>query len=106
MTLHGLVANQYMLAGKYREARAIGQDCLDRLPDCWQSYQMCVEPDLKLHDFADAERAYRMWIRCSPVMIGPLWSRLKFERDKFESQTHRAGSEVNSRTLDGRNGVP
>jgi len=87
MSLHGLVENQYMLAGKYREARAIGQDCLDRLPDCWQSYQMCVEPDLKLHDFADAERVLsHVDRRCPPVMIAPLWARLKFERDKFESQ--------------------
>ena len=88
MSLHGLVVNQYMSVGNYREARVVGQDCLERLPDCWQSYQMCLEPDLKLHDFADAERVLsHVDRRCPPVMIAPLWARLKFERDKFESQS-------------------
>jgi hypothetical protein len=55
MHLHGLAVHEYLMRGDYRAARAIAKDCLQRLPDCWHSYQMCVAADLMLHDYADAE---------------------------------------------------
>ncbi|HWE04631.1 MAG TPA: hypothetical protein VG326_19655 [Tepidisphaeraceae bacterium] len=88
MGLHGLVVNQYMTAGQYREARIVGQDCLNRLPDCWQSYVMCVEPDLGLRDFADAERVMsHVDPRAVPGRIAQLRAQIEFQREASEKKS-------------------
>jgi hypothetical protein len=92
MSLHGLVVNWYMSNGNYREARAVGGDCLNRLPDCWQSYMMCVEPDIKLHDFADAARVLAHVDRqCPSIMIASIRSRLQSARDAYQLEIEVRG---------------
>ncbi len=66
MHLHGLAAYACLKQGRYLEARAIADDCLRRLPDCSQSYVMCVLTDLKLHDVAAAEAVLRRVDRSVP----------------------------------------
>lgn len=78
MILHGLVVDQLIRAGRYAEARAVADDCLRRLPDCWQSYQMCVAADLKLHDLADAQRVLEHADpRANRGQIAELWRVVK-----------------------------
>ena len=57
--LHGLATYKYLSQGMPGEARAIAEDSRRRLPDCVQSYVMCVAADVALHDFDDADKVLR-----------------------------------------------
>jgi hypothetical protein len=85
MHLHGLATHEYIDRGDYSAARRIAEDCRRELPDVWQSYQMCVAVDLKLNDFADAERVLaNADPRCPGLAIERLRSTVQAARKEFD----------------------
>lgn len=86
--LHGLACFRYMQLGDYQAARRIGEDSRRELPDCYQSYLMCVEPDVKLHDFADAEAVANDCARhCVGYRAAALYNYVKESREAYEKRT-------------------
>jgi hypothetical protein len=91
MHLHGLAVDQYLAQGNYKAARAVAEDSRRVLPECVESYRMCVAADIKMHDFADADAVLaHPDRRCSGLRISELREGVQRERMKYE-QERRAG---------------
>jgi hypothetical protein len=52
--LHALVYREYMRAGNWPAARAIGEACRKQVPEWWQSWLMCFEPDIEMGRLKEA----------------------------------------------------
>jgi len=52
--LHALVYEEYKRAGNWEAARAVGEDCRRRVPEWWQSWLMCFEPDFHMGRLEEA----------------------------------------------------
>ena len=52
--LHALVYEQYKEAGNWQAAREVGEHCRQQVPEWWQSWLMCFEPDIHLGRLKEA----------------------------------------------------
>ncbi|HZL36282.1 MAG TPA: glycosyltransferase family 39 protein [Tepidisphaeraceae bacterium] len=83
LRLHALAYYEYEKRGNWAAARAIGKDSVRQVPDCYESYVMCVDPDLKLHDFTDAEAAaIEAGRHCPGIRSAMLYGDVEAEKKK------------------------
>jgi hypothetical protein len=52
--LHALVYEEYKRAGNWPAARAVGEHCRRQVPEWWQSWLMCFEPDIEMGRLKEA----------------------------------------------------
>jgi hypothetical protein len=62
--LHALLYREYARAGNWQSARAVGEDCRRQVPEWWESWLMCFEPEIQMGRLTEAHtliwQAYRV----------------------------------------------
>ena len=57
--LHALVYEEYKRAGNWPAARAVGEQCRREIPEWWESWLMCIEPDIEMGRLKEAHDLIR-----------------------------------------------
>jgi hypothetical protein len=88
--LHALVYEQYKEAGDWEAARLVGEHCRRQIPEWWESWLMCFEPDLHLGRLREAHDLVRQAAKVcyNDALIG--WSRLVDTKLAEEAATRPA----------------
>ena len=87
MHLHSLAAHQYITMDNLKAARAIGLTRCASLPGLPETYRLCVESDLNLHDYDDADAGLRHADRRVPnLLIVQMMDEVRLHRQEYEKK--------------------
>jgi len=90
VSLHALLYQQYKREGDWPAARAVGEDCRRHVPEWWQSWLMCIEPDIEMGRLKEArdliDQAFHVCY--NDGLIG--WWHIVNEKEAEQAQTQPA----------------